>query len=571
MYTDEFNTPVSNTQNNIFSKIIMIMVLIIVIIAIVLLIKGHDSAKLNLRGLEQMTVYQYDRFIDPGYTIDGGSDNGYYVNVEGYVNTNRIGIYFLKYVLYNKSGKEVSETNRQVIVLDDTLSNITLTLKGEDEEYFFIGDYFDLGAEAYQKNNDISSLITVDSNVNPNIVGKYEVKYQLSINNKVKEVTRKVNIIDLDVVDDTDLKSSRIDLLIKCDNYDYTILPDGMKEYSQDVSYKYNGVSVYDFEIFLKNGSKKKYSVDIANMDKEGPVGTCNVSYKDNRTTITVNASDPSGISKYSYNGLDFYGNTTTINSIATNITIRVYDKHSNYTEMKCQSEYGTGFRNIDIDARGRVKNKSGYIVCGNSISQANKELADLMQMYGYKTRWAVAAAGEFLAKYQFDIPYFWGGKYVKTGLNPEWGCRHKVYGKVVCTKELGGDFCEWGLDCTGLTSWAFAQAGFPQEQIRQSDQSGGRWGGDNGSFIAKQHRYAFNSSNLAYANQILPGDLVAVPGKHVALVIGVSDSTIQIVEMKGPIFVSTIDKRNGAGLNGQGGFDYFVLMEDFYKAYGNP
>ena len=556
------------------SRIITIIVLIIVVIAIILLLRGNgDTAKLELIGNDEMIIYQYDQFIDPGYKIvDSSSKNGFYVNVDGIVNSNTIGIYFLKYLLYNKNGSLVSYKERKVIVLKDQLNNISMSLNGEEEEYYFVNDYVELGATAYQNNNDISHLINIDSNIKEDEVGKYEIKYQIVINNKIKEIIRYVNIIDYDINENVDLANLKINLLINCNNYYYTLQPDGTKEYSKDVSYSFNDVGIYNFDIYLKNGSHKKYSIDISTIDNDGPVGTCSLSYENNKTSILMNVTDKSGISKYSYNGMDFYDNKTILNTIASNVTVRAYDKRNNYTDIKCKAEYGTAFRNIELSSNGNIKNKTGFIVYPTNFSKENQELEELMQTYGYKTRGAVAAAGLYLAESKYDVPYFWGGKYIKKGFNPEWGMRHSHTVGKPCSQPLASDnsYCKWGLDCTGYTKWAFIQAGFDADLIRTDDQSGGRWGGANGTFVGKDHRYTFSSSNLIYANQIKPGDIVATPGKHVGLVIGVSEDKIQVANEWAGIKISIINKSNGASTNSDKSFTHFLLMDEFYKTYGN-
>ena len=44
--------------------------------------------------------------------------------------------------------------------------------------------------------------------------------------------------------------------------------------------------------------------------------------------------------------------------------------------------------------------------------------------------------------------------------------------------------------------------------------------------------------------------------------------NTIAMIPIK--LYKETIDKNTGRGLTGQKGFTDFVLMEDFYKLYGN-
>ena len=550
------------------SKIIKICIVIIVIVAIILLFGNRgDTAKLELIGSNPMTINQYDRYIEPGYTITETNDtSGFYINIDGFVNINKAGTYNLVYMLYNKNGSLVSQVERQVIVLENSL--VYIDLKGEEEEYFFVDSYVDHGVEAYRGSVDVTNEIKVVSDINPSIPGTYEVRYQITNNNNnVNEAIRRVHIIDYEINKEIDEANLIIDLSIKCDDYYYTILPDGSRSYSKYISYFYNDIGDYEFDVYLKNESHKKYVVNIDSIDREGPTGTCTVYYENNITTINMNVVDKSGILKYSTNGLDFYGNTTTLSTVTPNVTVRAYDKHNNYTDIKCKAELGAGFRSIALDDSGHVQNKSGWIVCGTSVAKDNQDLDNLMQSYGYKTRGAVAMAATFLANYRYHIPYFWGGKTIVKGIDPTWGCRKSHSTEHNCSKPMASDksSCQYGLDCGGLVRWAFIQAGFDNSILRGEDIVTARWG----KFNPREHLYKFNSQNTAYINQIKPGDIVHKPG-HVALVIGVDSTTIQVAEMTGPVIITIIRKTNGSSTNGQSSFTEFLLMDEFYKMYGN-
>ena len=567
-----------NLNNINLNKIITIMVAFIVFIAIILLLTGNrDNAELDLKGLSSMMVYENDRFTDPGYEIiNGKEDGGYYINVEGVVNTNKVGIYYLRYLLYNKSGRLLSEKERRVAVLQDNISNIRMNLIGEEEEAYFVGDYVDQGIEVSYLNEDVTSYVNVFDNVKAKTPGTYEVRYQYTRGKSVKEVIRTVYIMELDKEENVNLSDKRIDLYIKNKGYSYTILPDGRKEYSKDISYHFNEIGIYNFDIYLKSGSHYKYSLDISKVDKEGPTGTCVLAHSNGKTTITMKVTDPSGIAKYSYNGVDFRENTMDLTKLVPVVTVVAYDNNGNSSSIKCRSEYNLGFKDIPIYDNGRkqveANDNGGFIICGTNFSKENQELKELMESYGMKTRWAVAAAGEYIARYKNTIGYFWGGKYIQQGFNPEWGCRKSHSTDHKCDKPMASDYsvCQWGLDCSGLVLWAYAQAGFTKEEMRTDDLSGGRWGGTSGKFIAKQHRYNFYQQSKAILDQIKPGDIVHREG-HVALIIGVSEDKLQIVEMLGPMFVSTIEKSTGRSLNGQRGFTDFVLMDEYFKLYGNP
>lgn len=552
------------------NKIIVGIVLFIVIIIFILLIRGcsSDTAELLLIGQERITIYQNDQYIEPGYKIVDTTDtNGYYINIDGVVNTNQVGNYVLKYMLYKKNGKLVSEKTREVIVLEDDLSNINMYLKGDSVEYFFVNDYVDHGVEVYNRNVDITNEVIVDSNVRADTVGEYEVKYQIKNNSYTKEIIRKVKIVDYNITEDIDVSNLLIGLVINCDDYYYTVLPDGTKLYSKYIDYKFEKEGEYTFDIHLKNDSHKEYIVNIQSIDKDGPVGTCTLNYGNNKTTIIMNVSDKSGISKYSYNGLEFTEKNKIINSIAMDVTVRAYDKHNNYTDIKCKAELSDGYRDVPIDANGTIQNKSGFFVCGTNTTKENQELANLMKAYGYKTRGAVAMAATYLANYKYKISYFWGGKPGDIGFHKDWGCRKSHKTDHNCTHPLASDksVCEYGLDCAGLVKWSYIQAGFDKSTVRGEDTTTHKWG----NFNPKPHVYRF-SSNRAYADQIKPGDIVHKPG-HVGIVIGVDKDTVQVAEMvMYGIDISILKKDTGQSTTHRNDFPEFLLMDEYFKMYGN-
>ena len=554
-------------MNNIdLNKVIKILMVIIVIMVLFLIFSNKGNAKLELKGLSSLNVYQNDKFIDPGYEIS--NNDGYYVNVEGNVNTNKPGIYYLKYLLYNKSGSLISEKERRVVVLQDNISNITMNLIGEEEEYFFVNDYTDHGIEAYHKNDNVVNEVYIDSNVKESVPGIYEVKYQYTRGNIVKEVIRTVHIVDFDIELNMQMANKKINFYVNNKDYSYTLLPNNIKEYSKDISYIYDQIGIYVFDIYLKSGSHKKYELNLATIDTEPPVGTCKLTHSNGKTIITMNVNDVSGIAKYSYNGLDFYNNINTLNSVIYNAKVRVYDKANNYTDISCNMELSEGFRDVPIDEFGTIQNKIGWITCGTDVSKDSQELDELVRSYGYKTRGAVAMAATYLANYKYRIPYFWGGKPADKGINTKWGCRQKHSTNHNCTKALASDYsyCEYGLDCGGLVKWSYIQAGFDPSIVRGEDIVTFKWG----NFNPKGHVYNFNSNNRVYADQLKPGDIVHKPG-HIGIIIGVDKDTLQVAEMQMySIAISIIKKDNGQTTTKRNSFSEFLLMDEYFKMYGN-
>lgn len=167
------------------------------------------------------------------------------------------------------------------------------------------------------------------------------------------------------------------------------------------------------------------------------------------------------------------------------------------------------------------------------------------------------------MAEFPYKVAYSWGGKSKTLGINNAWGCKREVT-KETCTQKTGDMECIYGLDCTGYTSWAFAQAGFDPSILRTSSQSTGMWG----NFDASDHKYSFRG-NQDKVSLIKPGDIVHTEG-HVGIVIGTNATQLKVANMREGIRISYINKSNGSSTNNDRSFDNFVLFDDFFAMYGN-
>lgn len=562
-------------------KIVKIVGIAIFVIILFLILRGcgsnNDTAKIELVGQNPMIINQNEVFIEPGYNIVGTKNaSDFYANVDGYVNTNKAGTYLLTYSLYNKKKRVVSEEVRQVIVLENSLENVSIFLKGDEEEYFFADDYTDHGVEAYDSDKDISDQVEINNGVNQSRTGSYQVVYQITSGNSVKEVVRKVNIINYNIERKIDEKSQLINLTIKCNDYYYTILPDGTEFYSKYITYAYDKVGIYEFDVYLKSGSHKKYVVEITRIkepeeennnnnsnnnyiDDVRITGTCTLEYKNNRTALTMKVNNPGQVTRYIVNGTQFTGSTYYLSGYVSRTTVIAFNRANKPYSIKCENKtllYPNGLQPVN-------HSKLGWFPCNSDVSAANQELATKIATYGQRTRGAVATAATFLANYKYNVQYFWAGKYEQKGLNPRWGCRAGYVEQQVCSVKLDETYCEWGLDCTGFTKWAYIQAGFEPGLIPRSAQEQSAWG----SFIAPRYLFQFGNGNATAA--IKPGDLVATPLVHVGVVIGVDGSRVQVAHESGGIKVTTLSKATGKSMDGNGDFSHFVLMDEFYKTYG--
>ena len=93
----------------------------------------------------------------------------------------------------------------------------------------------------------------------------------------------------------------------------------------------------------------------------------------------------------------------------------------------------------------------------GSSVSELNEKIKNAVTVNGVGTREATVAAAMTLigtlADYGYKLPYYWGGKHVKLGINEDWGT------KTEGSESPGKNIYHYNsLDCTGFFDWAVSQ-----------------------------------------------------------------------------------------------------------------
>ena len=154
------------------------------------------------------------------------------------------------------------------------------------------------------------NVIVIDSNIN------------LTLN--TNSYTNKDIIINIEVIDEY---------------FDYMILPDNTKVNVTKYTYKVTENGKYTFKTANKKGMTKESSIEVKNIDKIAPSGSCSGSYKNGASTIKVTAKDNIGISKYVINNKDYTSNQITINSELKTANIVIYDKANNTKNISCNLE----------------------------------------------------------------------------------------------------------------------------------------------------------------------------------------------------------------------------------------
>ena len=154
----------------------------------------------------------------------------------------------------------------------------------------------------------------------------------------------------------------------------------------------------------------------------------------------------------------------------------------------------------------------------GSSVEELDEKIQMAAEFYGVGTRKATVAAAMTLigsvAEMGYRLPYFWGGKWAKIGINPNWGtaklatsCNFHYFDTQ---EEI--DACidrnkYWAMDCSGFVNWSVIQG--KQEIISQSETNNGK-------------TIKLNSSTADHAVCDI-GDALGCPG-HIVLVVGLDD-----------------------------------------------
>ncbi|WP_299440755.1 DUF5011 domain-containing protein [uncultured Aquimarina sp.] len=158
---------------------------------------------ITLIGAPSFNIPLGGSYTDPGATasdnVDGDLTSA--IVTTGNVDLNTEGTYTIRYNVTDSSGNQAVEVTRTITVFNPDTIPPVITLIGSSPTITLLNDpYRDQGATATDNvDGDISANIQVSSNVNTNVVGVYQVRYNVQDNagNQATEVIRTVNVIQL--------------------------------------------------------------------------------------------------------------------------------------------------------------------------------------------------------------------------------------------------------------------------------------------------------------------------------------------------------------------------------------
>ena len=166
-----------NSKNFVIKSIICILIIILASLIFYKIIITNSNIEFYLNGEKEVLVEYGSTYKDDGFIAKLNDNNiNHKVKVISNVNTNKIGNYEVTYSLNLNLLNFNKKINRKVKVVDTTKP--VISIEGENDIYIDVYSNFELPKYESIDNfdGDITSNVVIDSNVNVNKVGDYEVK-----------------------------------------------------------------------------------------------------------------------------------------------------------------------------------------------------------------------------------------------------------------------------------------------------------------------------------------------------------------------------------------------------------
>ena len=333
------------------------------------LIEENDKSKEygELNG-DSLYFVVNDKYQDAGVKTD------YQVNVKGDDIDN--GLNFVTYYI-NDNGKNLGELKR-IVIGEEVIGSVpVLTLVGEKTRTISKGSiYNEIGYNAIdEKDGNITDKVVVEGNVNTNEAGTYKLVYSVTNSRGKKATTERTIIvnesnINLDITHslnpkEVTKKNVTITVKVNGNGYKSIVLPDKSESKNSEVSYTVYKSGTYDFIVYDINNNSEVYSVEVKNIKKDPPSGSCIVTYENSKSTLKISANDKETISSYeiyndnkflikqkidSYSFNDYPIETkvkmTDVISQSSTITCKIIDKDPKYfTSGVFKKRHSNGMR----------------------------------------------------------------------------------------------------------------------------------------------------------------------------------------------------------------------------------
>lgn len=389
-----------NKNNNKKVGIITIVILVIIAIIILLIIKSrsdrnYEEYSIFLMGNDSISMYVGDIYVEPGYTAktDNGKEVTDKVIVTNTVDVDKVGSYDVIYELGNVS------VRRKVEVLSKNSNYSYIYLKGKTVDYIKLGNvYNDSGYMAIDTiDGNITSKVSIDGKVDYNKVGTYKIIYSvLNSRGAVASVNRLVVVTDASInltLNNTEYTNKNVIINVGIiDNYfDYLLLPNGEVARDKDATYQVTSNGVYKFSEITKNGHRNEKSIEVKNIDKIKPTGSCTAYVGEGKTTIDIKSSDNVKVSYYKYNNSTYTSNRININAALSSVRVEIFDVANNSILVDCKvvisnppvnpPSSSNSSSSSSSPSKPSSSNPIEYDVISNKFSD-NKHIADFLYQF---------------------------------------------------------------------------------------------------------------------------------------------------------------------------------------------
>lgn len=183
-------------------KIILIFTIILFLISISAIINycltkdSNLKPSIKLNGEEEIILNLGEEYRELGaISYLKKKDISDTIEIEGNVNTNKIGIYELTYTSLNKKNNQKAEIKRKVNVVDTISPNITL--KGKEEVSLYLNQKYEEPGYEVSDNYDesLDEKVTISGEVDTTKVGTYELTYIVADSSNNTSIAKRKIII----------------------------------------------------------------------------------------------------------------------------------------------------------------------------------------------------------------------------------------------------------------------------------------------------------------------------------------------------------------------------------------
>ena len=306
-YDDDEKDKVKLLSSKYFKYVLVVLFLIILIFLVNILFFNNKGTTyvIRLTGDKNINILLGEEYVEPGYIAFDNKNNNVtdQVRIVNTINTSQVGDYEVVYIIGNKI------VRRNVSVIENIDGSTSIYLKGDKVKYIEVGKkYEESGYIAIDTvDGDITEKVKVEGEVDTDNTGIYKIVYSVTNSNNITTMESRTVVVskyslNLNILNDGYTKDKVIiEVGVIDKDFSYLELPNKERIYEKTYRYTVSENGTYEFSKYNKDGDKQTESIKVNNIDRELPNGTCEGVIRGSKTTISVKATDNTGISYYKY------------------------------------------------------------------------------------------------------------------------------------------------------------------------------------------------------------------------------------------------------------------------------